>query len=141
MGVVRYNFKVMTDTPKLNLTELANEIETITTMARARVVEMRDFFVKNEALLASREDEIVAVQKENELSKTEIFNDTPSPEFIATLEREVGEVRQEITAMRQVIASLDTFSKQFEEQVISLLELDKKMTEALLAYKFLRKSN
>lgn len=123
---------------KADLNILVNEIDDIVTVTRQRVVELSQAMTKAETLLAAREARLKELQGQNEDLKKEIFSGGPSKEFVANLEAEMKNLRTEITEVRHILDSLGVFSKQFEDQLLALVDLDKKMTSTLVTYKFLR---
>lgn len=123
---------------KTNLNDLVTDIDDIVAVTRQRVVELQEAMVRAGELLALRENRLKELQVENENLKKEIFASGPSKEFVVNLELEVKNLRQEITDVRGVLDSLGDFSNKFEGQLLALVGLDKKMTEVLLEYKFLR---
>lgn len=122
--------------PDLNI--LVSEIDDIVVVTRQRVVEVGEAMVKAQTLLAAREARLAELQGENEALKKEIYSGQPSKEFVADFEVEMKNLRAEITEVRHILDSLNIFSKQFEDQLIALVELDKKMMSTLVNYKFLR---
>ena len=123
---------------KADLNILVSEIDDIVTVTRQRVVELGQAMTKAEALLSARETRLKELQAENENLKKEIFSGGPSKEFVASLEAEMKNLRAEITEVRHILDSLGVFAKQFEDQLLALVDLDKKMTTTLVDYKFLR---
>lgn len=123
---------------KADLNILVGEIDDIVVVTRQRVIELSEAMKKAEVLLADREARLAELQGENEALKKEIYDGQPSKEFVVNFEVEMKNLRQEITEVRHILDSLSAFAKNFEDQLLALVELDKKMTATLVNYKFLR---
>ena len=119
----------------IDLNSLVTQVADVAAESRARVVELRAALAGSTEVLAGFEQSFTALQTQNEALKNQIYNGGPSPEFKALLEAEQTAIRAQISQTRATIDQLADLHQKFESQLLSLVDLDKSITETLVGLK------